>query len=66
MSESCRLSAPRLVDIAGLASCRVVRSKERGFQATTAPNYLPWGGVHPGAAFFRDEVLPNGDVLNFL
>jgi hypothetical protein len=24
---------------------------------TTAPNYLPWGGVHPGAAFFRDEVL---------
>ena len=22
--------------------------------STTAPNYLPWG-----AAFFRDEVLPN-------
>jgi ketosteroid isomerase-like protein len=26
---------------------------------TTAPNHLPWGGFHPGAAFFRDEVLPN-------
>ena len=26
--------------------------------STTAPNYLPWGGVHAGAAFFRDEVLP--------
>lgn len=26
---------------------------------TTAPDYLPWGGVHPGAGFFRDEVLPN-------
>ncbi len=34
--------------------------------ATTAPNYLPWGGVHPGAAFFRDEVLANlPDVLDF-
>jgi ketosteroid isomerase-like protein len=33
---------------------------------TTAPNYLPWGGVHPGAAFFRDEVLPNlPNVLDF-
>src|SRR3984893_10013302 len=33
---------------------------------TTAPNYLPWGGFHPGAAFFRDEVLPNlTDVLDF-
>jgi len=33
---------------------------------TTAPNYLPWGGVHRGAAFFRDEVLPNlPDVLDF-
>jgi ketosteroid isomerase-like protein len=33
---------------------------------TTAPNYLPWGGVHEGAAFFRDEVLPNlPDVLDF-
>ena len=32
--------------------------------STTAPNYLPWGGVHPGAAFFRHEVLPNlPDVL---
>jgi hypothetical protein len=27
--------------------------------STTAPNYLPWGGVRAGAAFFRDEVLPN-------
>jgi len=34
--------------------------------STTAPNYLPWGGVHPGAAFFRDEVLPNlPDLLDF-
>jgi ketosteroid isomerase-like protein len=33
---------------------------------TTAPNYLPWGGVHEGAAFFRDQVLPNlPDVLDF-
>lgn len=32
----------------------------------TAPNYLPWGGVHRGAAFFRDSVLPNlPDVLDF-
>jgi len=34
--------------------------------STTAPNYLPWGGVHRGAAFFRDEVLPNlPAVLDF-
>ena len=26
---------------------------------STAPNYLPWGGFHPGAAFFRDEELVN-------
>jgi len=33
---------------------------------TTAPNYLPWGGLHAGAAFFRDEVLPNlPGVLDF-
>ncbi len=33
---------------------------------TTAPNYLPWGGVHRGASFFREEVLPNlPDVLDF-
>ena len=33
---------------------------------TTAPNYLPWGGTHPGAAFFRDEVLPHlPEVLDF-
>jgi ketosteroid isomerase-like protein len=34
--------------------------------SSTAPNYLPWGGVHGGAAFFRDEVLPKlPDVLDF-
>src|ERR1700724_182644 len=34
--------------------------------SVTAPNYLPWGGVHAGAAFFGDEVLPNlPDVLDF-
>jgi ketosteroid isomerase-like protein len=33
---------------------------------TTAPNYLPWGGTHLGAEFFRNEVLPNlPDVLDF-
>jgi ketosteroid isomerase-like protein len=33
---------------------------------TTAPNYLPWGGFHPGAASLRDEVLPNlSDILDF-
>jgi ketosteroid isomerase-like protein len=33
---------------------------------TTAPNYLPWGGVHLGAGFFRDQVLPTlPDVLDF-
>jgi ketosteroid isomerase-like protein len=33
---------------------------------TTAPNYLPWGGKHLGAGYFRDEVLPNlPDVLDF-
>ena len=32
----------------------------------TAPSYLPRGGVHPGAAFFRDEVLPTlPNVLDF-
>jgi ketosteroid isomerase-like protein len=32
----------------------------------TAPNYLPWGGRHVGAAFFRDHVLPNvTDVFDF-
>jgi hypothetical protein len=30
---------------------------------TTAPNYLPWGGVlHPGAAFFRVVALVNFGV----
>ena len=24
-----------------------------------APNYLPWGGPHQGAAFFSREILPN-------
>lgn len=33
---------------------------------TTAPNYLPWGGTHKGAPFFRDEVLSNlPDVFDF-
>ena len=33
---------------------------------TTAPNYLPWGGVHLGAEFFRASVLPTlPDVLDF-
>jgi ketosteroid isomerase-like protein len=32
----------------------------------TAPNYLPWGGRHAGAAFFRDQVLPSvTDVFDF-
>jgi len=34
--------------------------------STTAPNYLPWSGVHPGAGFFRDQVLPHlPDLLDF-
>ena len=34
--------------------------------STTAPNYLPWGGVHAGAAFFRNQVLSNlPEVLDF-
>jgi ketosteroid isomerase-like protein len=33
---------------------------------TTAPNYLPWGGVHAGSAFFREHVLSNlPEVLDF-
>ena len=32
----------------------------------TAPNYLPWGGTHSGAAFVRDEILPYlPDVFDF-
>jgi len=32
----------------------------------TAPNYLPWGGTHSGAAFFRDEILPHlPDLFDF-
>jgi len=32
----------------------------------TAPNYLPWGGRHVGAAFFRDHLLPCvTDVFDF-
>jgi ketosteroid isomerase-like protein len=32
----------------------------------TAPSYLPWGGRHVGAAFFRDHVLPSvTDVFDF-
>jgi ketosteroid isomerase-like protein len=34
--------------------------------STTAPSYLPWGGFHPGAPFFRDQVLAHlPDVLDF-
>src|SRR5258707_1326525 len=34
--------------------------------STTAPNYLPLGGVHVGAAYFRDEVLSKlPDVLDY-
>jgi hypothetical protein len=25
----------------------------------TAPNYLPWGGPHKGAAFFSGDILPS-------
>ena len=33
---------------------------------TTAPNFLPWGGMHKGAAFFRDHVLTKlPEVLDF-
>jgi ketosteroid isomerase-like protein len=32
----------------------------------TAPNYLPWGGRHVGAAFFRNHLLPSvTDVFDF-
>lgn len=31
---------------------------------TTAPNYLPWGGTHLGAAWFRDNVLAH--LLDYL
>jgi ketosteroid isomerase-like protein len=32
----------------------------------TAPNYLPWGGTHNGAAFFRDQVLQHlPETLDF-
>jgi len=32
----------------------------------TAPNYLPWGGTHAGAALFRDQVLSSlPDVFDF-
>jgi hypothetical protein len=32
----------------------------------TAPNYLPRGGRHVGAAFFRDHLLPGvTDVFDF-
>jgi hypothetical protein len=31
--------------------------------STTAPNYLPWGGVRAGAAFFRDkETIVPGEL----
>jgi hypothetical protein len=25
----------------------------------TAPSYLPWGGLHKGAAFFAGDILPS-------
>ena len=32
----------------------------------TAPNYLPWGGTHTGAARFRDQVLSSlPEVFDF-
>jgi ketosteroid isomerase-like protein len=32
----------------------------------TAPNYLPWGGTHAGAALFRDQVLSSlPEVFDF-
>ena len=32
----------------------------------TAPNYLPWGGPHKGAAFFSGDVLPDlPEVFDF-
>src|ERR1700692_4045221 len=32
----------------------------------TAPKYLPWGGRHVGAAFFRDHLLQGvADVFDF-
>jgi hypothetical protein len=32
----------------------------------TAPNYLPWGGRHVAAAFFRDHLLSSvTDVFDF-
>ena len=33
---------------------------------TVTTNYLPWGGRHVGAAFFRDHQLPGvTDVFDF-
>ncbi|MFE4230011.1 nuclear transport factor 2 family protein [Arthrobacter sp. NPDC056886] len=32
----------------------------------TAPNYLPWGGAHIGAQFFREQVLEHlSETLDF-
>jgi ketosteroid isomerase-like protein len=34
--------------------------------SVTAPNYRPWGGIHVGAAFFRDNVLAHlHETLDF-
>jgi ketosteroid isomerase-like protein len=34
--------------------------------AVTAPNYLPWGGTHKGAAFFSGDILLNlPEVFDF-
>jgi ketosteroid isomerase-like protein len=31
----------------------------------TAPNYVPWGGTHHGAAFFRNALRDIGDIFDF-
>ena len=34
--------------------------------SVTAPNYLPWGGTHVGADFFREQVLEHlTETLDF-
>jgi hypothetical protein len=47
------------------------RRPPRGVRSVSASRFhhdgaKPWGGFHPGAAFFRDEALPNlPNVLDF-
>jgi ketosteroid isomerase-like protein len=34
--------------------------------SVTAPNYLPWGGTHEGADYFREQVLEHlAETLDF-